>query len=365
MNKIKNSSELLELIKKAAKNDKNWVTATHLKLRLGFGAKVLKDHVCSPDDFKPDGNMNEEELLFSQNAKDDARDKFVGNKHSNVMKDAVRIFGEYLDLLYNSEDSILHHGFLKEMRNTIKDTLLLNRTQKWVEKIIVDMELPSDSDLNRLLEFTRKCDSKNWTKGLHPTRDLFPPIVPDSREPPTFTLWKKTKNGIDFFGKQRTHTIPSNSSIDISTGQDASVPVREITLTTNRTDAAKMPSLIGLIEIHTGVKTTKMKYCTNPEMVENSTKYLGTSTTLYNLMKMTKRWKKYDDAIEERFYNLMKPDGPIFTTYTKEELHHDSIHDVLSMMKLERHECIKFECGIRNKKIESLLADDVEDDMSE
>ena len=59
----------------------------------------------------------------------------------------------------------------------------------------------------------------------------------------------------------------------------------------------------------------------------------------------------------------MKPDGSIFITYTKEELHHDSIHDVLSMMKLGRHESIKFACGIRNKKIESLLH--VANDMSE
>ena len=149
MNKINNSNELLELIKKSARNDKNWVSDTHWKLRLGFGARVMKGFACSPSDFNPDGKMNKEELLFFQNVKDDAREKFVGKKHSNAMKDAVRIFEEYLDKLYHNEDSILHHGFLKEMRNCIKDTLLLNRTQTWVENIIEYMELPTENELDR------------------------------------------------------------------------------------------------------------------------------------------------------------------------------------------------------------------------
>ena len=94
-------------------------------------------------------------------------------------------------------------------------------------------------------------------------------------------------------------TIPSNSSIDFSTGQDTSVPIREIALPTNSTALADQPSLIGLVEIHTGVRDTKMKYCTNSEVVQNNaSKYISTSISLYTLMKMVNKWKTYDDTID-------------------------------------------------------------------
>ena len=359
MSKISSSIDLFKMIKKAAANEKNWNSSTHLNLRIGFGTRVIHDPVCTPNDFKSNGELENEELLFSQQSKDDAREKFVGKKQSSVLKDTARIFDDYLDRLYCDEESPLFHGFLKEMRNTLKDTLLLNRRERWVELLIQNRSMPSENEMKILLEYTKRSDD-NWHKGLHPTLDLFPPIVQGSHNPPTFALWKRTENGRSFLGKQQTRQV-----VDLFAEQMQPAPAREIIQSANSTHAKatglREPlSIIGLVEIFTGVKSTKLKYSTDPEY--KGALYISTNITLYNLMKKAKKWQKYDENIEERFYNVMNPNGSVFTSYVKEELHDFTLHEILQMVKLKHSEMLKFNCGVRIKNLQ--LDYDVDDDMS-
>ena len=190
------------MIKKAAANEKNWNSSTHLNLRIGFGTRVIHDPVCTPNDFKSNGELENEELLFSQQSKDDAREKFVGKKQSSVLKDTARSFDDYLDRLYCDEESPLFHGFLKEMRNTLKDTLLLNRRERWVELLIQNRSMPSENEMKILLEYTKRSDD-NWHKGLHPTLDLFPLLCKAVTIPQHLLCGRGLKMGEAFWASNR------------------------------------------------------------------------------------------------------------------------------------------------------------------
>ena len=66
MNKINNSNELLEFIKSAAGNKRNWGNENELVVRFAFGCRNIHDTKCTADDFESTGNLDAEELLFSQ-----------------------------------------------------------------------------------------------------------------------------------------------------------------------------------------------------------------------------------------------------------------------------------------------------------
>ena len=350
MIKINNSNELIELIKEVAENQKNWShNGTHLKIRFGFGARVVHDVISTSDDFNPTGDLDVDELILSQVPKYDAREKFIGPEQSNKLKDCSRQFDDFLYRLYNEEQSPLYHGFLDSMQNLLKDSLLLNRREQWCIEMIDSPIFSSENVLRKFLDLTI-CSATSDFEGLIPKKEYFPPIGWNSRDPPSITQWKKTKNGRDFIEKSRTATSNypietssrSNSSgiIDLSAEQvERSSPVGY-----NRTSSA----WIGMIEIHTGISDTKLRFSDQPG-TEKCT--LGTNTTLFELMKNAKNWEKYDAEKEERYYDVMKSDGSIFTTYIKDELRNDSIHHLITMMSLQKGEILKFKCGVRVKKI--------------
>ena len=97
MTKLNNSIKFLDFIKEAAKRSGNWVVENHtLAVRLAFGARREDDvKFTSPSDFHKSisgGGDDECVLLYSQQKKDDAREKFVGKKASmSVKQDAINI----------------------------------------------------------------------------------------------------------------------------------------------------------------------------------------------------------------------------------------------------------------------------------
>ena len=106
MVKLNNSVELLDFIKEVAKNPKNWkIEGKKLSIRLAFGAKMQNDVMCTPNDFKSDGNLSLSEMKMSREKKNNCREKAVAKKSSIKSKQDLLDIDEYLSRLYNDEES--------------------------------------------------------------------------------------------------------------------------------------------------------------------------------------------------------------------------------------------------------------------
>ena len=92
MTKINNSYELLAMIKNVSRNHNNWEDEDTMILRLAFGAMQMDDEVCTHGDFKSHGILDDDEMIFSQENKNDARDKFDSKVDGINIKQGPSIF---------------------------------------------------------------------------------------------------------------------------------------------------------------------------------------------------------------------------------------------------------------------------------
>ena len=367
MNKINNSVELLNLIKEVAKNGNNWAGEDTLSLRLAFGAKQKDDDHCTPNDFKSTGSLEEDELLFSQEEKHDARDKCDKKRDATATKQGPIMIENYLHRLYNDVSSPLYHGFLSEMKDEMANMLNFTIGSR-LYKIVVEIgEFPPlESTLNMLLESTLRISNREFN-GLIPKKDYFPPYagISGPAEPPSLKQWGNTKNGKEYLSSRREDVLqpyissstshpPSfipftnNGHGLLSTGQfPAPVPAQQ--------------SRIGVIEINTGAEVTKVKFC-DGNIDEVGIGYVGTDINLLSIVKKGTGWKKYDKIKEERYFEIRRPNGQIFLTYKKEELKTYTLGEIINMMKLKEDETTFFiNCGVRKRKEKET---DLNDDLS-
>ena len=364
MSKINNSNELLDLIRSAASNSKNWKKEGVLGIRIAFGSRINHDAQCIIDDFKSSGSLEPDELLLSQEDKNDARDRFVSTKESVLSKDVPRDVDTFFYKLYNDVASPLFHGFLEEMQMTMRDTLVFRRGTLY-ESLVVNEEFPPNERLlDKLVEYTKRSSNRDLS-GLVPTKNLFPPIGSNENIPPSLTLWKRTKNGKEYFGSKHSevNTIGSNNKAN---GTFFQLGNRVIDLTrgvlsdcaVSQQKGMNFTSKIGLIEIDTGAKVTKVKYQINGDENVKDETFVTLNTKLIDIVAKAKKWKGYDKIIEERYFDIKK-NGKTFTTYVKDELYHDSLGELISMMKLNEGEILKIYSGVRNKQIELDVNDDI------
>ena len=93
-------SRIAWFYKRSSKKYKNWkIEGKTLSIRLAFGAKMQDDIMCTPSDFKSDGNLSVSEMKMSRERKNNCREKAVAKKLSIKSKQDLLDIDEYLRLL--------------------------------------------------------------------------------------------------------------------------------------------------------------------------------------------------------------------------------------------------------------------------
>ena len=341
MTNINNSAELLSMIKDVAKSSSNWKKCgEELAIRLAFG--VMNEHdikLTTPSGFNLDSD-DEEEILFSQMKKDDAREKFISSKASvGVKQDALNI-DTYLSRLYNEEENPFYHGFLHEMQINIKDSILFLNG-----KFDLDT-FPPSAETTKMIEAFANENSNDSLNGLVAKREYFPPYNKNSRNPPEKNQWKRLPEGKEYF--KRKGDTAGTTSVALGT---TAVQSSTIAIPTAR---------VGIAVVDTGVRTSRFKYTDDETTASEDDSFISTSKKLKDLVQKAKCWPKYDREFDERHFEVKNSSGEVFTTLDKKDLSTFTIHDIVMMMNIKSGE-FHIVGRTRSKKIESV---DVEDEIS-
>ena len=105
-------------------------------------------------------------------------EKIIGAKVSmGVKKDAVDV-DTFLYRLYNDEDSPLYHGFIFEMRENMKDSILFMNG-----KFDLETFPPSNETIKKLKMFGNE-NSEECFDGLVVKRDHYHPYHKNGHDPP-------------------------------------------------------------------------------------------------------------------------------------------------------------------------------------
>ena len=350
MTKLNNSVELLGFIKEAAKRSGNWIIEGHtLAVRLAFGARREDDvNFTSPSDFHKSLSGGDDDecsiLLYLQQKKDDAREKFVGKKASMSVKQDALDIDTYLSRLYNEEESPLYHGFLHEMMTSIKDSILFLNG-----KFDLDT-FPPTAETTKMIKAFANDNSNESLNGLVAKRDYFHPYNQNSRSPPKKNQWKRTEEGREYFKKNSDTTAINSSTVSLPSVLGTNAVQPTIAIPTAR---------VGIAVVDTGVRITRFKYSDGTNVNEDEN-FISTSEKLKDLVKKAKCWPNYDRKLEERFFEVKNSIGELFTTLDKADLSTFTIHDIVSMMNIQSGEFHIIGCT-RSMKMESV---DAEDDIS-
>ena len=119
---------------------------------------------------------------------------------------------------------------------------------------------------------------------------------------------------------------------------------------------------MGIVNVDTSKRITKFKFAdTQPEEdYDPLSDFVFTNIKLINLVLKAKGWKQYDKEKDERYFEIKKPNGEILTAFVKNDLKDFSIHEILTMMKIDGGE-ITILAEVRSKKIKS---SDIQDNLS-
>ena len=315
MIKINNSAELLELIKEVAKNKNNWNNC-ELTLRLAFGVRLGDDLKCSPGDFKSNGDIDPDEMLFSQQEKNDAREKIIASKATVGSKQEMLDIDLYLSHLYNEETSPLYHGFLHEMKTSMKDSIMFLNGR-------FDLEtFPPTEEMLKNLEAFANEDSINSFDGLVAKRGYFQPYLPNGRVPPKKNQWKRTKEGKEYYSSMSRET----------TARVASIPVP--VFRPEQAVIAESSGRVGIVAIDTGAVVKRMKYSDQvPDDGEDN--FVQTNTKLEDLIRKVRGWPKYDKDKHERYFEVKRVNGDVFTTFVRNDLPTFTIHETFPILLLQ------------------------------
>ena len=114
---------------------------------------------------------------------------------------------------------------------------------------------------------------------------------------------------------------------------------------------------MGIIVVDTGARITRFKYNNKEHVDDDDT--ISTSINLRDLLKKVKCWKNYDRELEERYFEIKRSNGEIFTLLDKKDLGTFTINEILAMMNITSGE---FHIVSNTKYIR--METDVEDDAS-
>ena len=347
----------MKLIKVVAKkNDgNNWdSTKTKLTIRLAFGARQSDDPPCTESHFKSPQKLNFQELLLSQDDKNEARDKYIAKQTSVNQKQEAILVDVVMDQLYNDPSSPIYHGFLSDMAETIKDGLLFDKKSKPFKELVSEKQFPpSDRALKELLQYV--VSISNEFEDLVPKREYFPPYGnQNSGNPPTLSQWRKTENGREYFGGRRQQTTNRHNA---RRNGESNLSSRHVS---NFQPQVEPKQSIGLIEVETPGGVTRVKYSDHDDYIDNQN-IIGTDVTLLDVVGKASGWERYNSNTHERYFEVRKANGTIFTTYTKPQLKNDTLSELLNMMKFaDSGESLRIFCGVREK----IASRDIDDDMS-
>ena len=82
-----------------------------------------------------------------------------------------------------------------------------------------------------------------------------------------------------------------------------------------------------MIQIHTGLAIVKLYYSSNK--ANNS---IALNTSLTDVIKMARNWKKYDKNSQEQTFEIKYSDGRMFTSYKKDEIKNVTLDQLLNVM---------------------------------
>jgi len=125
------------------------------------------DDSCKDDDFISSGLLTITEEVFSEEEKDEPRDKYNKKVASKKSKNIPTETDNFLEQLYSDTVSPLYHGFLEEMKIAMRNALFCNR--ELFSKIITNQDFPPEDvslkDLTSFTSTTLTCEGLKPEKG--------------------------------------------------------------------------------------------------------------------------------------------------------------------------------------------------------
>ena len=94
---------------------------------------------------------------------------------------------------------------------------------------------------------------------------------------------------------------------------------------------------MGIIVIDTGARINRFKY-SNKVVGDDGKETISTSVKLRDLIKKAKCWKNYDRTLEERYFDIKRSNGEVFTSLDKKDLATFTINEILTMMNISSGE---------------------------
>ena len=339
--KLNNSIDLLELIKLTARNKNNWKEKDKLVLRLAFGARQKSDSLLQLEDLIESGQVNHTQQMFSQQDKDDPSEKYEGKKVSKLSKERPTLVHIFLNQLYNDPISPLHHGFTSCMRNTMKNTLLLDRGEKFADCFDESKFPPDDSLIKMMVNYTTSCGEFD---GLVPKIGMFCPYPGgDDKEPPTLNQWKRTKEGNDYYKNrmETNHSTHENRNVGNSSYVFGMNMERLMnTSSTTSTSETQVRKLVGQVQVDTGAQIKNLQFTSDPNP-ENAFE-IGLDTKLIEVVGKATIWELFDTNLFHRVFHIKNADGNSnYITYNKDDMTQYSIGALIELMEFPKGKVLK------------------------
>ena len=88
-----------------------------------------------------------------------------------------------------------------------------------------------------------------------------------------------------------------------------------------------------MVEVDSGAEVIKIGYSSNRN--ENDKHTVNLNVKLRDLVCKSKKWPKYDTAVKERIYEVVRGDGTVFTTFKRPDLYTFTLGQLLEMMNFQ------------------------------
>ena len=128
-----------------------------LVLKIGFGIKKKDYQLLTLGDVEENGEIEPEQQIYSQEEKDEPKDKYNAHMASLEQKNRPRLMSSFFSRLYNDQASPLHFGFLENMIEPMMNEIAFDGGEVY-DRLIVKEEFPPENDIiQKLVNIVSAC----------------------------------------------------------------------------------------------------------------------------------------------------------------------------------------------------------------
>ena len=350
---LQRSVDVNDYIRKMALKTSNWselrapgtvsdlsdedMTYKVLNVYLSLGCKQDEDEKVISF-FEPTSEDVDTFIGFSQNELDLPSDQHDKKDAAQQTKDRAVLCKEFFAKLYNSNGSILYHGFTSAQQNIMYQAVV-NDTS--LQKIYCNDVLPKSESDSFMQKCISACSQSKELHGLLPCANKFPPENEDVKVPPSLRYWKCTDAGKVWADKVKKEEGKNTESRAIHTAIQQLIELKKLEMvqptgTNANTDRTvvntNMPRIssndrVGhiVVENESGVDET---------ILFGPSEDITCDTTLFDVLKSVSNHPKRKNDTDVRVYKIRARSSDARVTYTKAQAAYEKIGNLLWRFKV-------------------------------